>query len=162
MGVDKINRMKELIETLNKASYAYYGKDKPIMSDKQYDELYDELSSLENDTGTILAGSLTQRVQGYVLDGFEKVTHSKAMLSANKTKDTNEITRFLKNYKEWYCSYKLDGLTLVIRYNNGQFIQGITRGTGIIGEDVTEQCKFINNLPMSIPYKNLLNYVVNV
>ena len=111
MGVDKINRMKELIETLNKASYAYYGKDKPIMSDKQYDELYDELSSLENDTGTILAGSLTQRVQGYVLDGFEKVTHSKAMLSANKTKDTSEITRFLKNYKEWYCSYKLDGLT---------------------------------------------------
>ena len=156
MGVDKINRMKELIETLNKASYAYYGKDKPIMSDKQYDELYDELSSLENDTGTILAGSLTQRVQGYVLDGFEKVTHSKAMLSANKTKDTNEITRFLKNYKEWYCSYKLDGLTLVIRYNNGQFIQGITRGNGIIGEDVTEQCKFINNLPMSIPYKKPL------
>lgn len=156
MGVDKINRMKELIETLNKASYAYYGKDKPIMSDKQYDELYDELSSLENDTGTILVGSLTQRVQGYVLDGFEKVTHSKAMLSANKTKDTNEITRFLKNYKEWYCSYKLDGLTLVIRYNNGQFIQGITRGNGIIGEDVTEQCKFINNLPMSIPYKKPL------
>lgn len=156
MGVDKINRMKELIETLNKASYAYYGKDKPIMSDKQYDELYDELSSLENDTGTILAGSPTQRVQGYVLDGFEKVTHSKAMLSANKTKDTSEITRFLKNYKEWYCSYKLDGLTLVIRYNNGQFIQGITRGNGIIGEDVTEQCKFINNLPTSIPYKKPL------
>lgn len=152
MELNKINRMKELVETLNKASYAYYGKDKPVMSDKKYDELYDELSRLEVDIGTILAGSPTQKVQGYILDGFTKVTHSKPMLSANKTKDTGEIIRFLKGYEDWYCSYKLDGLTLVVRYNNGKFVQGITRGNGIIGEDVTEQCKFIDNLPMSIPY----------
>lgn len=89
----------------------------------------------------------------YVLDGFTKVTHSKPMLSANKTKDINDIIKFLRDY-DWYCSYKLDGLTLVLRYNDGKFVQGITRGNGIIGEDVTEQCKFIDNIPMTIPNKH--------
>ena len=148
-----IGRMKELIQELNAASYAYYGKDNPIMSDKEYDTLYDELTNIEHETGTTLAGSPTQKVQGYVLDGFTKVTHSKPMLSANKTKDINEIIRFLRDY-DWYCSYKLDGLTLVLRYNDGKFVQGITRGNGIIGEDVTEQCRFIDNIPMTIPNKH--------
>ena len=120
------------------------------MSDKQYDDLYDELESLEKETGVILAGSPTQKVQGYILNGFKKVQHSKPMLSAAKTKDVNEIKRFVRD-KDFYCSYKLDGATTVTRYENGKFIQGITRGTGIIGEDVTEQCKFIPNLPMLIP-----------
>ncbi len=75
------------------------------------------------------------------------------MLSANKTKDINDIIKFLRDY-DWYCSYKLDGLTLVLRYNDGKFVQGITRGNGIIGEDVTEQCKFIDNIPMTIPNKH--------
>lgn len=153
MGVKHIEKMKELIQELNTASYAYYGKDTPIMSDKKYDALYDELTKIEFETGTTLAGSPTQKVQGYVLDGFTKVTHSKPMLSANKTKDINDIIKFLRDY-DWYCSYKLDGLTLVLRYNDGKFVQGITRGNGIIGEDVTEQCKFIDNIPMTIPNKH--------
>lgn len=153
--MDKNNiaeKVRELTNQLHKASVAYYKYDNPIMSDKQYDELYDELEKLENESGIVLSDSPTHYVQGYVLDELKKVKHTKPMLSAKKTKDSNEIKVFLKNY-DWYCSYKMDGLTLVVRYNeNGEFIQGITRGTdGIIGEDVTEQCRFIKNLPMKIP-----------
>lgn len=146
-----IDKMKALIRQLNEASEAYYKYDNPIMSDKAYDALYDELVALEAKTGVILAGSPTQKVQGYLLKGFDKVEHSKPMLSAAKTKDINEIKKFLSNY-EWYCSGKLDGCTLVVKYSGGKFVQGITRGNGIVGEDVTEACRFIKNLPMSIPY----------
>ncbi len=149
---NKIKRIKWLNGMLQKASYAYYGLDNPIMGDTEYDDLYDELQSLEGETGYILAGSPTQKVQGYVLDGFKKVTHTKPMLSANKTKDIKEIKRFLEN-NDFYCSYKLDGLTLIVRYKDGNFVQGITRGNGIDGEDVTEACRFIRNLPMQIPDK---------
>lgn len=153
--MDKIGRIKELVSILQKASYAYYGLDNPLMTDKEYDDLYDELSALEKETNCVLAGSPTLKVQGYILDGFTKVKHTKPMLSANKTKDVQEIERFVSG-KRFYGSYKLDGLTTVVRFKNGKFIQGITRGTGIEGEDVTEQCKFIKNLPMSISYKNNL------
>lgn len=148
--MDKINRIKELVDVLHKASIAYYRDDNPVMSDKQYDDLYDELEVLEKETGLRLAGSPTQKVQGYVLDGFKKVQHSKPMLSADKTKDIDEIKKFVSD-KDFYCSYKLDGLTTVVKFEDGKFVQGITRGTGEIGEDVTEQCRFIPNLPMSIP-----------
>ncbi len=151
--MDKIKRVKGLNELLHKASYAYYGQDNPIMSDKEYDDLYDELSKLEEETGCVLAGSPTQKVQGYVLEGFKKVTHTKPMLSANKTKEVTEVKSFLGD-NDFYCSYKLDGLTLVVRYKDGKFVQGITRGNGIEGEDVTEQCRFIKNLPMQIPNKH--------
>lgn len=153
--MDKVKRLKELTEQLHKASYAYYEQDRPIMSDKEYDELYDELFMLEKELDCVLAGSPTQKVQGYILDGFTKVQHSKPMLSANKTKDIDEIKKFIGN-NEYYGSYKLDGLTLVVKYNNGKFIQGITRGNGVVGEDVTEQCRFIKNLPMTISYKEEL------
>ena len=150
--IDIAAKIKELTNQLHKASIAYYKYDNPIISDKHYDELYDELEKLENESGIVLSDSPTHYVQGYVLDELKKVKHTKPMLSAKKTKDPNEIKAFLKDY-DWYCSYKMDGLTLVVRYNeNGEFIQGITRGTdGIIGEDVTEQCRFIKNLPMKIP-----------
>jgi len=151
----KIERIKQLVELLNKASDAYYVNDQPIMSDKMYDELYDELEILEKETGYILASSVTQKVQGQVLEGFKKVTHSKPMLSAAKTKDINEIKKFIGNH-DYYCSYKLDGLTLVVVYEQGQFKQAITRGTGLVGEDVTEQAKMIGNLPMYIPYDGYL------
>lgn len=153
--MEKINRIKELVELLNKASDSYYVNDKSIMSDKEYDALYDELEALEKETKYILSTSVTQKVQGKVLDGFQKVTHSKPMLSAAKTKDVNEIKKFIGD-KEFYCSYKLDGLTLCVRYENGVFMQAITRGTGYIGEDVTAQAKMIQNLPMTIPYDGYL------
>lgn len=150
--IDIAERVRELTNQLHKASIAYYKYDNPIMTDKHYDELYDELEKLENESGIVLSDSPTHYVQGYILDELKKVKHTKPMLSAKKTKDSNEIKAFLKDY-DWYCSYKMDGLTLVVRYNeNGEFVQGITRGTnGIIGEDVTEQCRFIKNLPMKIP-----------
>lgn len=153
--MSKIDRIKELVELLNKASDAYYVYDKPIMSDKKYDELYDELETLEKETGCILSTSVTQKVQGKALEGFAKVTHSKPMLSAAKTKDINEIKKFIGN-KDFYTSYKLDGLTLVTIYENGELKQAITRGTGLIGEDVTEQAKMISNLPLKIPYRDYL------
>lgn len=153
MRLDKIKRVKELNTLLQKASYAYYGLDKSIMSDKEYDDLYDELVSLEKETECVLAGSPTQKVQGYVLDGFKKVEHSKPMLSADKTKEVSEVEKFINN-RDFYCSYKLDGLTLVVKYKNGKFVQGITRGNGTVGEDVTEQCRFIKNLPMEISNKH--------
>ena len=153
--MEKINRIKELVKLLNKASDAYYVNDNPIMTDKEYDKLYDELEVLEKETGYIIASSVTQRVQGKVLDGFQKVTHSKPMLSAAKTKDVNEIKKFIGN-NDFYCSYKLDGLTLVCIYEDGKFKQAITRGTGLVGEDVTEQAKMIENLPMTIPYDDYL------
>lgn len=152
MRLNKIGRINELVSVLQKASFAYYGLDNPLMTDKEYDNLYDELSTLEKETNCVLAGSPTIKVQGYILDGFTKVKHTKPMLSANKTKDIQEIKKFVEK-KRFYGSYKLDGLTVVVRYKHGKFIQGITRGTGVEGEDVTEQCKFIKNLPMSIPYK---------
>lgn len=150
--MNKIQRIKELTEQLHKASVAYYKYDNPIMEDKQYDDLYNELELLEKDLGTVLAGSPTQKVQGYIIDGFKKATHTKPMLSAAKTKDISEIERFIGN-NDFYCSYKLDGLTLVVKYKNGKFVQGTTRGDGYVGEDVTEQCKFISNLPMKISNK---------
>ena len=153
--MNKIERIQELVRLLNKASDAYYVKDNPIMSDKEYNKLYDELESLEKETRYILSTSVTQKVQGKVLDGFQKVTHSKPMLSADKTKDINEIKKFIGN-NDFYCSYKLDGLTLVCIYENGKFKQAITRGTGLVGEDVTEQAKMIENLPMQIPYNRYL------
>lgn len=153
--MEKIKRIKELVELLNRASDAYYVDDSPIMPDKKYDELYDELEVLEKETGYILALSVTQKVQGKVLEGFQKVTHSKPMLSAAKTKDVDEIKKFVGN-NDFYCSYKLDGLTLVTIYEGGEFKRAITRGTGLIGEDVTEQAKMITNLPMRIPYDDYL------
>jgi len=153
--MNKIERIKELVEMLNEASDAYYVNDNPIMPDKKYDELYDELEKLEKETGYILTSSVTQKVQGKVLEGFQKITHSKPMLSAAKTKDINEIKKFIGN-NDFYCSYKLDGLTLVVIYEGGKFKKAITRGTGLIGEDVTEQAKMITNLPMYIPYDDYL------
>ena len=153
--MNKPERIKELVAILQNASIAYYKYDSPIMSDKEYDSLFDELTRLEKHTGIILAGSPTQKVQGYLLDGFDKIEHSKPMLSAAKTKDPEEIKKFLGG-QEWYCSYKLDGGTVVLRYENGELIQGITRGNGLIGEDITEQCKCISNIPLKIPYKDYI------
>lgn len=146
-----IERIKELTEELLYHCYLYYDLDAPILSDAEYDKKYNELEKLENEANFWLANSPTHKVQGSVLDCFTKVEHSKPMLSAAKTKDINEIKKFLGS-NQFYCSFKLDGLTLVVRYKDGKFVQAVTRGTGIVGEDVTEQAKMIANLPMCIPY----------
>ena len=153
--MSKLDRIRELTEILHKASVAYYQYDNPIMSDKQYDDMYDELEKLEKETGIILAGSPTQKVQGFILKGLDKQKHSKPMLSANKTKDIGEIKKFI-NWRDFYGSYKLDGLTLVVIYENGELITALTRGSGEDGEIVTEQAKNISNLPKEIPYKDRL------
>lgn len=149
--MNKIARIKELTAELLYHCHLYYDLDAPELSDYEYDKKYQELERLENEENFWLANSPTRSVQGSVLDCFTKVEHSKPMLSAAKTKDIGEIKKFLGD-NEFYCSYKLDGLTLVTRYKNGEFVQAVTRGTGIIGEDVTEQAKMISNLPMNIPY----------
>lgn len=146
-----IERIKELTEELLHHCRLYYDFDNPVLSDAEYDRKCHELERLENEANFWLANSPTRKVQGSVLDCFNKIEHSKPMLSAAKTKDINEIKKFLGNHN-FYCSFKLDGLTLITRYKDGKFVQAVTRGTGIIGEDVTEQAKMITNLPMYIPY----------
>lgn len=149
--MNKIEEIKRLTEELLRYCHEYYVLDCPSISDYEYDKKFDVLFALENKANFYLANSPTRKVQGSVLDGFNKIEHSKPMLSAAKTKDINEIKKFLGD-NAFYCSYKLDGLTLCVRYSNGEFVQAITRGTGVVGEDVTEQAKMITNLPMHIPY----------
>ena len=153
--MNKIETIKNLTAKLLQYCDEYYNLDRPTISDAEYDKKFDELKSLEDETGFWLANSPTRKVQGQVLDCFTKVKHSKPMLSAAKTKDANEIKKFIGN-RPFYCSYKLDGLTLVVRYENGEFIQAVTRGNGEIGEDVTAQARMISNLPMHIDYNDKL------
>ena len=149
--LSKVEQIKQLTEELLYHCHLYYDLDAQTISDAEYDRKFDELFALENEANFWLANSPTRKVQGSVLDCFTKVEHNRPMLSAAKTKDVNEIKKFLGG-NAFYCSYKLDGLTLVTRYKNGHFVQAVTRGTGTIGEDVTEQAKMISNLPMHIPY----------
>lgn len=146
-----IQRIKQLVEKLNAASDAYYLYDNPIMSDHEYDEMMDKLESLEQQTGYVLSNSPLHKVQGKLLDGFKKVKHTKPMLSANKTKDIDEIGKFIGGHKV-VESFKLDGLTIVCRYEKGVFKQAITRGNGEIGEDVTENFRNCTNLPLRLRY----------
>lgn len=143
-------QMKALIARLLEADEAYYGRDDPIMSDYEYDRLYDELIRLEKESGIVLATSPTQRVPGEVLDSLATVTHTKPMLSAGKTKAINEVFKFIGGRKV-ILSWKLDGLTLVLRYKEGKLVQAITRGDGLKGEDVTHTVRVMGNVPLTIP-----------
>ena len=145
-----IEQMKSLITRLLEADEAYYGRDEPIMTDYEYDRLYDELVRLEKESGIVLASSPTQRVSGEVLDGLTTVTHTKPMLSAGKTKAISEIFKFIGGRKV-VLSWKLDGLTLVLRYKEGKLVQAITRGDGLRGEDVTHTVRVMGNVPLTIP-----------
>lgn len=150
-----MERMKELIKILNEAAKAYYQEDREIMSNKEYDELYDELVELEQKTGIILADSPTQKVGYVVLSNLPKVRHSFPMLSLDKTKEVSKLKSFLTN-KKGILSWKLDGLTIVLIYNEGKLSQAITRGNGEFGEDVTNNAKVFKNIPLTIPYKKQL------
>lgn len=151
----KLNRMKELIEILNNASRLYYQYSTPIMTDFEYDKLYDELEKLEKETNTILSNSPTQNVEPEAIDSLVKVEHPAPMLSLSKTKSIAELASFLGN-QEGLLSWKLDGLTIVLTYKDGKLSSGVTRGNGIIGEVITENVKKFKNIPLTIPYKGTL------
>lgn len=152
---EKIERMKELIKILNKASELYYQKSTSMMTDYEYDKLYDELVNLEQETSMTLSNSPTINVEPEILSSLEQVEHPSPMLSLSKTKSIDELISFIDD-KEGLLSWKLDGLTIVLTYENGKLVSGVTRGTGIIGEVVTENVKKFKNIPLSIKYKGKL------
>lgn len=150
-GDAKIDRIHELVNLLNKARYAYEQEDEEIMSNYEYDKLYDELKALEEETGTILNNSPTVNVGYEVVSDLPKKKHQTPMLSLEKTKERDELIAFL-NGREGVLSWKLDGLTVVLTYDNGVLTEAVTRGNGEVGEVVTANAKTFENLPRKIAY----------
>ena len=162
-NIEITQKMKDLIEKINKASYSYYVLDNPIISDKEWDKMYYELLDLENQTGIILPNSPSQKIGGEVLDGFKKVIHLNKLMSLGKAQTIGEILdwdsrnqNIFKFKNEFSVEYKFDGLSLAITYENGKLVQAATRGNGEIGEDVTAQVKTIRTVPLEIDYKGLI------
>ena len=154
-GNAKIDRIHELVDILNKARYTYEQEDEEIMSNYEYDKLYDELQALENETGTVLNNSPTVNVGYEVVSDLPKKTHDTPMLSLEKTKERSDLIAFL-NGKEGVLSWKLDGLTVVLTYENGVLVEAVTRGNGEVGEVVTANAKTFENLPRKIAYTGKL------
>lgn len=153
--MDKIEQIKKLTAELLQYCHEYYDLDSPTISDAIYDKKYNELEKLENEADFWLANGPTRKVQGEVLPYLMKVHHSVPMLSADKSTNIEDVKKFIGDHFV-VASYKLDGSTVVCKYNNGQFIQGLSRGSGTDGEDITHTVKTIKNLPMTIPYKGYL------
>ena len=145
-------RIEELVEKLNEASKAYYQQDREIMSNQEYDALYDELVALEKETGIVMAQSPTVNVGYEVVSSLPKEPHPSPMLSLDKTKDVGELQRWLGD-KEGRLSWKLDGLTVVLTYEDGALSKAVTRGDGVIGEVITANARTFINIPVSIPEK---------
>lgn len=152
---EKTQRIKELVKILNEAAKAYYQLDTEIMSNLEYDALYDELQELEKETGLILSGSPTQKVGYEILSELPKERHAAPMLSLDKTKSVEDLAEWLKD-KKGVMSWKMDGLTVVLTYEGGTLVKAVTRGNGEIGEVITNNAKVFANLPRSISYKNEL------
>ena len=150
-----MDRMRELIDLLNEASKAYYAEDREIMSNYEYDALYDELVALEESTGITMSDSPTVNVGFESVDELPKERHEKPMLSLSKTKDREELRSFLGG-KEGLLSWKLDGLTIVLTYADGKLVKAVTRGNGEIGEVITSNAMVFKNVPHSIAYKGTL------
>lgn len=150
-----IDRIKELVKLLNEAGKAYYSESKEIMTNFEYDKLYDELSILEEETGFVMANSPTQNVGYEVLSELPKEAHPEPMLSLDKTKDVEVLKAWIKD-KEAILSWKMDGLTIVLTYEDGKLIKAVTRGNGEVGEVITNNAKVFSNLPVTIPYKGRL------
>lgn len=149
----KMEQMRGLIAKLRRADIAYYRDDRPVMTDRDYDTAMDLLKKLEHDTGLILSGSPTQTVSGEILEELTPVRHTRPMLSADKTKSVDDLVKFAGT-RDVVLSWKLDGLTLVLRYDNGELQQAITRGReGIIGEDVTHTVRTFLNVPLTVPVR---------
>lgn len=153
--MDKKERIKELVDILNKASKAYYQDAKEIMSNFEYDALYDELVQLEKDTGIVLANSPTVNVGYEVVSELPKEQHESPMLSLDKTKEVSVLADFAGDKKS-LLSWKLDGLTVVLTYEQGKLFKAVTRGNGEIGEVITNNAKTFKNIPLSIPYEGRL------
>ena len=143
--------MKELIERLNEASKHYYQLSDNVMSDYDYDKLYDELVELEKHTGITMSGSPTQSVGYSVLSSLTKIKHDNSMLSLDKTKSIEKLKDWLGD-KEGVLSWKLDGLTIILKYDKGELIQAVTRGNGEIGEDITHNARVFKNIPLKISF----------
>ena len=151
--------MRELVDVLNKYAYEYYVMDNPTVSDKQYDELYDELRELEASTGEVLFDSPTRRVGGEPISAFKKHEHIERLYSLDKATSTEELQAFFQRvikaigyFPEFTVEYKFDGLTVCLTYNEGKFVRATTRGNGAVGEDVTAQVLTIKSYPMKIAY----------
>lgn len=155
MSRQKADRMKELVELLNRAGKAYYQDAKELMSDYAYDKLYDELKSLEDELGITLAGSPTVNVGYEVLSELPKERHERPMLSLDKTKDLEELREFI-GQKKALMSWKLDGLTIVLTYRDGKLFKAVTRGNGEVGEVITNNAKVFQNVPLQIACKGEL------
>lgn len=151
----KTKRMKELVELLNQASKAYYQQDTEIMSNLEYDALYDELAALEQETGLILSKSPTQNVGYEIISELPKERHPAPMLSLDKTKSVEDLAAWLGD-KTGVMSWKMDGLTVVLTYEDGMLVKAVTRGNGEIGEVITNNAKVFANLPNQIAYKSPL------
>lgn len=152
---DKISQMKEWIDVLNRAGRAYYQEAREVMSNLEYDALYDKLKALEDETGIVLSNSPTVHVGYEVLSELEKETHESPMLSLDKTKDREALREWLGDM-EGILSWKLDGLTVVLTYENGQLKKAVTRGNGEIGEVITNNAKVFANIPEKIPFSGEL------
>lgn len=150
--MDKIERMKELIPVLQKAGKAYYQEDQEIMSNFEYDKLYDELETLEKETGITLAGSPTVSVGYEALEELPKEAHETPMLSLDKTKDVEALRAFIGDQKT-LLSWKLDGLTIVLTYGDGKLQKAVTRGNGVVGEVITNNARVFKNIPLQISFK---------
>ena len=152
---DKMAHMRELVDILNRARRAYEQEDKEIMSNYEYDRLYDELLELEKELGTTLAASPTVNVGYEVLSNLPKERHERPMLSLDKTKEVERLREFLGDQKAM-ISWKLDGLTIVLTYRNGSLEKAVTRGNGEVGEVVTNNARVFRNIPLAIPYQGEL------
>ena len=152
---DRMERMRELVELLNRARRAYEQEDTEIMSNYEYDQLYDELLGLEKELNTTLASSPTVNVGYEVLSELPKERHESPMLSLDKTKEVSRLKEFLGDQKA-VISWKLDGLTIVLTYRNGTLAKAVTRGNGEVGEVVTNNARVFRNLPLHIPYQGEL------
>lgn len=153
--MNRSDRIKELVDTLNKAAKVYYSGTDEIMSNLEYDRLYDELKALEDETGIVLAGSPTHKVGYETLSELPKEEHERPMLSLDKTKSVEKLAAFAGMHKS-LLSWKLDGLTVVVTYRDGELYKAVTRGNGYVGEVITPNARVFVNLPAKIPYKGEL------
>ena len=153
--MNQSDRIKELVNILNEAAKVYYSGTDEIMSNYEYDKLYDELLKLEEETGIVLSASPTQRVGYETLSELQKETHESPMLSLDKTKSVEVLADFTGAHKS-VLSWKLDGLTVVLTYNEGELVKAVTRGNGYVGEVITQNAKVFKNLPLTIPFKGNL------